>query len=376
MAKKILIVRWAGSAYDSLGGLMELAAQELARLGLDVVVLAGDDEDWPQRMLALLQSGEIGFALTMSGIAAEATIDGKLVWEAAQVPLFNWCCDHPCYFPDRHVIRSPYLLHGYVFPDHARYNIAHLKANGAAYAVHLGIPPRSIFAGAPLLGPARNGRVMFAKTGKDTNGIEARWRGSDPELSHIVFAAAEELMHRPTGDFLPVLQRIAEARGLFLAGNSMIALTLIGELDAYIRYRRAEMVVRSVLDQPVDVFGTGWEHIPWDAAQARYHGPLTWREMLGKLPAYSGCLSINPLVDESVHDRVFFALAAGVPPLSDSNAFSRANMPGLERYAFGFTADAIRQAVAAALADPAQAMARTEEAWSALSGPFGLRRSA
>jgi hypothetical protein len=195
-------------------------------------------------------------------------------------------------------------------------------------------------------------------------------------LSHIAFAAAEELMHRPTRDFLPVLQRIAEGRGLFLDGGSAVALMLIGELDAYIRYRRAEMVVRGVLELPVDVFGAGWNHIPWDTGRARYHGPLGWRAMIEMLPAYSGCLSINPLVDESVHDRVFFALAAGVPPISDSNAFSHANMAGLEPYTFGFTGDAVRQAAEAALADPAQALTRTEEAFDALSVPFGLRRSA
>jgi hypothetical protein len=87
-------------------------------------------------------------------------------------------------------------------------------------------------------------------------------------------------------------------------------------------------------------------------------------------------LSINPLVDESVHDRVFFALAAGVPPISDGNAFMRAKMGLLEPYMFGFTRAGIEQAVDAVLSRPAEAIARTDDTWSALAIPFGLRRSA
>jgi hypothetical protein len=82
------------------------------------------------------------------------------------------------------------------------------------------------------------------------------------------------------------------------------------------------------------------------------------------------------LIDESVHDRVFFALGAGVVPLSDSNAFWRAHMPALAPYGFDFTRERIEQAVEAALAAPADAIARTDDTWRALQAPFGLRRSA
>ena len=36
MANRVLILRWAGSAYDSLGGLLELTAHELAAQGFEV----------------------------------------------------------------------------------------------------------------------------------------------------------------------------------------------------------------------------------------------------------------------------------------------------------------------------------------------------
>lgn len=377
MAGRILILRWTGSAYDVLGGLLEQTAQEMAAMGHQVILFTAGGQDWPNRLAVLLQEGDIAFALSMSGIGIDFVLQGKgLLWEATKVPIFNWSCDHPCYFPSRHGIRSRFLLHGYVFPDHAHYNIRHLNPNGMAFGVHIGMPPRSMFAGAPLPLAERNGRIIFSKSGADTNAIEAGWRERAPVLRQILFDAAEELFHRSTAEFVPVLQRVGERQGLLLDGNNELTLTLIRELDAYIRYRRGNLVMQTLLGYPVDVFGTGWDHIAWGGARAVFLGALGWRNTLQQLPAYLGCLSINPLVEQSVHDRVFFALSAGVVPVTDGNAFSRAHIPGLDRYCFDFTPERISQAVDALLADPAEALARTEAARQALTPNFTMRRAA
>jgi len=96
---------------------------------------------------------------------------------------------------------------------------------------------------------------------------------------------------------------------------------------------------------------------------------------MAKLPGYLGALSTNPLVDLSVHDRVFCAVAAGVVPCSDSNAFSRAELPLLEPYAFRVTPESVAQAVDAVLADPQAALDATEATYEALLPRFTLRHS-
>jgi hypothetical protein len=260
-ANRVLILRWAGSTYDALGGILDLIARELISVGFDVAVFTTVNPDWPHELIEILKQGGISFALTMSGIGTDLAVDGKLIWETAKVPLFNWNCDHPCYFAQRHSMRNPYVLHGYVFPDHARYNIHHLRPNGTAFSVHMGIPPRSFFPQAPLPPTSRNGRILFAKSGMDINQIEASWRGYGPILRQIAFAAAEELFSRSTADFLPTLQRIAEPAGLFLDGNSRLTMRLMRDLDEYIRYKRADLVMNTLLRYPVDVFGSGWDHI-------------------------------------------------------------------------------------------------------------------
>jgi hypothetical protein len=372
----VLILSWRGSGYDSINGLLRITAQELEAEGLTVEVYAGDGAEWYNKIPEQLTKRRYNFALTMSGAGADLTLrDGRLLWEAAEVPLFNWNCDHPCYRP-HHVIYNNYLLHGYVFPDHARYSIANLPSNGAAFAVHIGVPPRGLFPAAPLPGTARNGRIMFSKSGLNINAMEANWNRMNPILRNTLFEASESLFHHNTADFLPVLREVAERRGLFLTGDSDLTLTLLGSLDHYVRNKRSELVVRTLLPYPVDVFGAGWDYISFDGAHARRLGPLGWNETVERLPDYLGSLSLNPLIDESVHDRVFFALAAGVVPVSDSNAFSRTNMPALESYNFTFTPERIRHAIEALLSDPAEALGRTETTYQALSDNFSARRSA
>lgn len=377
MPGSMLVLRWKGSDYDSIDGMLEQMAHEITAMGYRVVQFVAAERDWRDRLYALLQAGDIVFALGMSGVASDLVLNDRgLLWDVMKVPLFNWNCDHPAYFPNRHAIRSRFLLHGYVFPEHAQYNLRHLNPNGMAFNVHMGMPRRSLFDGAPLPLAGRNGRIIFSKSGKDTNAIEADWRDRMPLIQQLLFDAAEELFHRSTADFVPVLQRLGERQGLLLDGSNELTLELIRQLDAYIRYRRGNLVIQSVLDQPVDVFGSGWDHIDWDGARAVFHGALEWRDVVRQLPFYIGCLSTNPLIDQSVHDRVFFALAAGVAPVSDDNAFSRAHLPGLDRYCFDFTSERIAGAVDALLSDPTEAVARAEAAWQALTPDFTMRRAA
>ncbi|MBW7972461.1 glycosyltransferase [Bradyrhizobium sp. BR 10289] len=80
------------------------------------------------------------------------------------------------------------------------------------------------------------------------------------------------------------------------------------------------------------------------------------RENLG---TYLGAASLNPNVDLSVHDRVFFALGASTVPIFDANSFSQANFPRLSRFGFAQDADSIAAAVEAVLEDPEAAQAAT-----------------
>ena len=376
MAPKVLLFQWAGSAYDSLRGLLRLVGEELEEEGVEVISVTIDSPDFQSSLLHLLGTGNVICAIGMSGVGSDVFVNDEcLLWEKARVPFFNWNCDHPCYFPSRHAIRNPYLLHGYVFPDHARYTQEYLNPNGVAFSAHLGIPPSRIFGKGPAPVSERNGRIVFTKSSADTLAIEAKWRGMPPPIRQLAFAGAEELAHRSTADFLPTLRRLAEALGVHLSGNSALTLALIREIDAYIRFRRTNLVLDALKDYPIDVYGTGWEHINLQGRRAVLKGPIPWGEMTSVLPRYLGCLSLNPLIEESVHDRTFFAIGAGVVPIANSNTFSRTHIPELETYAYRFDAASIRSAVDAVLSDPRKAIQQVEDVRVRLAAEFSLKQS-
>ncbi len=220
--KNVIILHWHANDYDSLHGLLTLAERELDPAQYRAVAVTLGVAGSSRTLETVIQSGECAFALAMSGVGAELTTTGGAnFWEAVRVPIFTWHGDHPAYFAARHVIRSPFVIQGYVFPDHARFNRDHLNPTGVAFSVHYGIPSRPGFCGHPLPVSQRNGRILLAKTGGDPVERERHWRATlAPEFVALLFAASEELRGKNTAAFADTLARLAAAEGIYLAANS------------------------------------------------------------------------------------------------------------------------------------------------------------
>src|SRR5450631_3258076 len=121
--------------------------------------------------------------------------------------------------------------------------------------------------------------------------------------------------------------------------------------------------------------GGGWDEIAAKAKHARFVGAMPFDAVRKSLGTYLGALSLNPNVDHSMHDRVFFALGAGTVPIFDANRFSRQHLPQLAQYSFETDADSIRAAVEGLLADPAAAQAATANTFAEIYPRFSMRRS-
>lgn len=374
---KVVIVEWGGSGNDCLRGFLQFARAELERAGHRVHTLSIDDPLWVNKLVQWHEQERFELAIGMSGLGADAFLqDRRFLWEALKLPFFNWNCDFAAYYPTRHALRNPFLIHGYVFPDHARFAIDNLGGNGCAVAVHMGIPDRLAFPSAPCAAGQRNGRVLFAKSGGDLAGIEAKWRSMSRPLGEILFRSAEELL--PGGsvrDELGVVTRHARSFGIFLHGANTLCLTLLRETDNYVRIRRAHVVLEAALDFPIDVYGGGWERLRTDGRRAQLKGAAPWGKVVSLFPQYVAALSTNPMVEESVHDRSFFGLAANVVPIADSNSFSRENLAELEEFTFRFDPLSVAAAIDRVLTQPIEALERTEACWNRVRDRFSMARS-
>lgn len=364
------------TAYDSLPALLDLIGAEFAALGHHAVSLDVTAAEFSGRLREAVERPGKTFALTLSGIGLELrNKERRLLWEAAQVPCFSWYCDHPSYFIRRHKLESPYVIHGYVFPDHARFNRDHIKANGACFPVHLGLPdPASFGAGART---ARNGRLIFAKSGWDPAALEKSWRTAlAPALFQLLFDCIDAAAGKNCGAFPEIILEVAEQHGLYLACGGPLFNALLTRIDNYTRATKTTLLASILARYPVDFFGGGWDYMMPRATAAAFHGPLPFAQLRRMLPDYLGAASVNPNVDLSVHDRVFFAIAAGAVPVFDANAFSRAQMPMLEDYSFAYDRASIEAALDALLSRPQEAQAKVAQAFAALDASHSMRAAA
>lgn len=380
----VLIMRWVTSSYDSLGTHLDMLATTFQSLGFNTIFLEFGDSIDLETFQKLVSENRIAFAVTMSGVAAEVGLaDGTPLFDAAKIPVFSWNCDHPCHNTSTFLAKPPakFLIDGYVFADHARFNIAHGRRTRLAIAAHLGPLPRStLMPDGPIPLEGRNGRLIFAKGYANTDIMERNHKANLGENASLIFEAADILFHENASLLLPTLKGLMERRDLHCADDSEILFKLVAYVEYYIRNKRTALVMQALEEYPVDVFGTGWDD--WAFAKnphpggAQWLGQMPYPAMLAALPFYLGSVSVHPMVEDSVHDRVFTAITAGVVPVSESNQFSRREFPMLEPYAFRFTTDSIRAAADALLARPEEALAATERASPIVDARFSMHQAA
>lgn len=373
----ICIVTANTTTYDSVYGILAMVGAELDGLGHEVQLLNLEAPDMAQRLNALLPRRAETVAIGMSGIGLEVrTNDQKLFWDAAQIPFFSWYCDHPSYFTRRHRIQSRYIVHGYVFPDHALFNRDFLQPENAVFGMHIGIPDPGFFgAKSP---ENRNGRIVFAKSGWNTAALEQQYRAALPDvLVTILFEAIEAARGQTCGAFSDIITTIAAEHLIYLTPGDTVFNALLTRLDNYTRARRTEEVGAVLVDYPVDFVGGGWDQLAakTNSPHARFLGAQSFEVVRSGLGSYLGAVSLNPNADLSVHDRVFFSLGAGTVPLFDANKFSMTHLPRLAPYSFGLEADSLRGAIETVLANPASAQAATAATLAEVYPRFSMRRS-
>jgi hypothetical protein len=371
----ICILTSHATTYDSVRGILAMVGAEFDRLGHEVRMLDLAAPDLPDRLNALLPRRTETIAIGMSGIGLELhTNDRKLSWDAAQIPYFSWYCDHPSYFVRRHRLESRYVVQAYVFPDHAVFSGDYLRTGNGAFATHIGIPDPGFFGGVPA--GKRNGRIVFAKSSWNPDALERSWRAKlPPKLFAILLDAVAAARGRTCGAFPEIILAAAAEHRIYPTPGSDLFNAILTRLDNYTRALRTREVGAVLADYPVDFIGGGWDELAASGRRARFLGAMPFDAVRESLGTYLAAASLNPNVDLSVHDRVFFAIGAGCVPIFDANRFSRDQLPRLAPFSFGQDSDSLAAAVESVLSDPQAACAATAETLAETYPRFSMRRS-
>lgn len=373
----VFVVSSSTTVYDSLRGLLGRLTPEFAALGHTVVPLSMDEMDsWLPQLQAPGQRKEQAFAVGMSGIGLEIFLpDKRLLWEALAIPYFDWVCDHPCYFINRHRLSNRYVIHGYVFPDHAAFNRDYLQANGAAHAIHLGLPlPWTYEKNAP---PDAGNRLVFVKSAWNPAAMETMWRRVLPSRTlRMQFEIIEAASGRGCEALPEAVVEVGTAHGAYLTPGGELFNAYLTRADNYIRAAKTHAVAQVLVQYPVDFCGGGWDYMKPGATEARFHGPVPFEQAQQALSGYLGAVSLNPNTLQSVHDRVFFALAAGVTPIHDSTPFARETMPMLDPFRYTPSAGSLAAALEALFSRPAEARERVAATRAAMTSAYSMRAAA
>ncbi|MBK9609504.1 MAG: hypothetical protein IPO58_25070 [Betaproteobacteria bacterium] len=182
---RILLLQWSGSAYDSLRGFLRLAGEEFAADGHEVHTVVIDHPGWQDKLNAAAGGGAL-FALGMSVARDPQSLSAARL----RVSRPRALCDAALQCQRVRVLPA----HGHSAAAHFCRRTAAGESAQRSHRVH-----------------------QERRRHHQHRGTLAQLC---PAAARLVFAAAEELYHRSTADFLGVLGRLAEPHGLLLDGNS------------------------------------------------------------------------------------------------------------------------------------------------------------
>lgn len=100
---------------------------------------------------------------------------------------------------------------------------------------------------------------------------------------------------------------------------SMPVLQFLCGLDSWVKRARRAAAVEQLVGHPVDFYGKGWRERFGDTPGFEYHGPVPHPEMGRLFRTHAGVVNLTTNWSHGLHERVYTALAAGVPVLTPDN---------------------------------------------------------
>ncbi len=289
----------------------------------------------PNFLPALNQSFQDGtaFAWAYAGVGSRLTLGGRNLWEAAGIPFISVLADAPFIMPPNHHVRSTFVVNGYVYREWLELQERHFRSQQISALLPMGVISNQFRNDTKWA--ARPTRMLFVKTGQDPAKQRANWYAWPARLRAVLDACAEMLATSDPGPIVPVVQECLRSQSLVLDGCKPILFGLLHELDTYIRALRATAVARALLPLPVDIVGSGWEHVQSMEGRARFHPAIPASELDARYAQTQILVNTTPNFASGAHERVLRGFAARCAVLSDNNVFAQSHLQHLRSY-FGF----------------------------------------
>ncbi|MBQ2010630.1 MAG: glycosyltransferase family 1 protein, partial [Selenomonadaceae bacterium] len=161
--------------------------------------------------------------------------------------------------------------------------------------------------------------VVVSASTWGAGGTERQWHGNgvSSRVAKILDDAADYLEVNAEGVFA-ALKYVLQARGLqgdeYLRRMLPYCWDLLLYIKSYRRLKAVELLARN--DIPVDVFGNGWDIVPF-AGKLKLHGPVSYEQSLEIASQAKIIFQDQAEFNHGAHDRVFTGMLNGAVVVSE-----------------------------------------------------------
>jgi hypothetical protein len=364
MSDRIALVLSGYGANDAIHGLMIDYGNALQEAGHAVVHvdLEGEAAEL-QYAVDMMRGGQVGFAMTWLGFGQDLRIktgvDGAHTnaFETFGVPLVKLQGDLPAYLPDRHRDLPRNSVNLYQAAEFAQFRRRWIAD---AYAPTSLIPPMPMV---PIqraeldLSRRREGKLVFLKNGNSPAQLEELWKTRLPaSMATLTLAMADAIavigikpgpLH--LGDFVA---DFLHAHGVERDAPSNLVCFFAAQMDDYLRRIKSTMIANAILDLPVIVQGSFWDHVDFSGKRAQLMDGHDVHASHQALSGHLGVIDMSANVDTWPHDRVQRGAGSFSLVLTNRQGWLSQALPEFEDLTFEFNRESIRARVADAIANP------------------------
>ena len=359
----VLTAASEGNALEELNRLI-IAPFETSASRIELINI--NNPEWISRLKDCLEH-PVWFAASYFGIGQNipATAkDGRILnlWEAAGIPFIRFYGDIPAYFPDRHVAVFGNSINAYYGDRH----LAFYRRWFTNPALSLLSPPLLLDKN-PLpideidIDNKAAGKIIFPKNGNSPHQLIDYWKSTLPsKLLSVLIGAAEDSISKDRIDTdYPMDDLIIEHFARFnidISAEPAVLCFMVAQLDDYVRRIKSTMIAEALLDLPVEIRGTSWEHVNFAGKKATYVRNSSYANTQALIDRVPAIIDMSPNLQNAPHDRICRAIGRGTAFLTNKQRFLEGLVPNSERFMFSFEPKAIRDLIEYYVFNPREAI--------------------
>jgi hypothetical protein len=361
MEKLILMFSGAG-ANDAMRGQMSAYGDALIASGLSVVQVTAVPEELRYAADQAI-AGQVAFAVTWLGIGQDLAVEvgpeqaTRNLWEALEVPLIKIQGDLPAYFADFHGDVPRNAVNLYANSEFVHFRHRWLPDARALTGILPPVPLMPLQRGKLNISARQQGKLVFLKNGNSPTELQNLWRERLPKsVGNLISAMAHEIT--PVG-LKPGLLHIGDFVAEFLDATGIdpdaardLVRFFTAQLDDYLRRLKSQMIAESLLDLPILVQGSLWEHVDFSRRRAQLVPGQDYEATQQIYCDQLGIIDMSPNVDTAPHERVQRAAGSYAAVLTNRQTWLNEKFPGFEELTFEFDPESIKARASDAIARP------------------------